>query len=262
MGHEFTSHLAQKFTHLGFITYCFLFAFVGIASKHIPSGYRGIALKTLFCEKKIIMASCYGKQTSTAQTGNEATLQLCPYLPILKSDSELGALELTLFQTKEDYEQGFKLMNDVIIEGRTWPFLEIFSDMESYKNYFHSHSAFAVKFYDKEAYGHDVLGCFYVKPNFPGRCSHVCNGGFITNPKYRNKGIGTFMADNFKRLAKDLGYRASLFNLVFANNLASVSTWRKSGYTQLAVIPKVAILNGSEGYVDAYQFHCDFYPDE
>lgn len=26
---------------------------------------------------------------------------------------------------------------------------------------------------------HGVAGCFYVKPNFPGRCSHVCNGGFI-----------------------------------------------------------------------------------
>ena len=46
------------------------------------------------------------------------------------------------------------------------------------------------------------------------------------------------------------------------NNMASVKLWRKLGYTQLSVIPKVAVLEGSEGYVDAYQFHYDFYADE
>lgn len=208
------------------------------------------------------MASCYGKTKSANPSGNEATFQLCPYLPISKAVAlQAGAvadLELTLFHTELDFEQGFKLMNDVIIEGKTWPFLDIFEDVNAYKGYFHSHSAFAVK----EKNGNDILGCFYIKPNFPGRCSHVCNGGFITNPKYRGYGIGAFMGENFKRLAKDLGYRASLFNLVFANNMASVKLWRKLGYTQLSVIPKVAVLEGSEGYVDAYQFHYDFYADE
>jgi GNAT superfamily N-acetyltransferase len=133
--------------------------------------------------------------------------------------------------------------------------------MESYKGYFHSHSAFAVKFKDQEKYGTDILGCFYVKPNFPGRCSHVCNGGFITNRKYRGYGVGAFMGENFKRLAKDLGYRASLFNLVFATNAPSVKLWRSLGYKQIATIPKVAVLEGEAGYVDAYQFHCDFYEE-
>jgi RimJ/RimL family protein N-acetyltransferase len=211
------------------------------------------------------MASCYGKQTSVAPSGNEETLEKCPYLPISKIFEINGIsseLELTLFTTEDDFFQGLRLMNHVIIEGKTWPFLDVFSDVESYKNYFHSHSAFAVKFKDQLTNLNEILGCFYIKPNFPGRCSHVCNGGFITNPKFRGMGIGAFMGENFKRLAKDLGYRSSLFNLVFANNAASVKLWRKLGFTQLAVIPKVAVLEGSEGYVDAYQFHCDFYPDE
>jgi len=207
------------------------------------------------------MASCYGKVKSTVPSGNEVTKQLCPYLPIQKTvDSK--DLELTLFHSDEDYQQGFQLMNDVIVEGKTWPFMDVFEDMDSYKSYFHSHSAFAVKFQDTGVHGNDVLGCFYIKPNFPGRCSHVCNGGFITNPSYRGLGVGAFMGENFKRLAKDLGYRASLFNLVFANNTASVKLWQKLGFTQLAIIPKVAVLEGSEGYVDAYQFHCDFYAEE
>lgn len=53
-----------------------------------------------------------------------------------------------------------------------------------------------------------------VKPNFPGRCSHICNGGFITRLDSRDRGVGTVMGLSFLRLARDLGYRASYFNLV------------------------------------------------
>lgn len=67
-------------------------------------------------------------------------------------------------------------------------------------SYFHSHASFAVHFADQDMYGSDLLGCFYIKPNFPGRCSHVCNGGFITNPQHRGLGVGTFMGENFKIL--------------------------------------------------------------
>ena len=57
---------------------------------------------------------------------------------------------------------------------------------------------------------------------------------------------------------RDLGFKSSLFNLVFANNEASVRLWRKLGYTELTCLPKVAQLNGSPDLVDAYQFHYDF----
>eukprot|EP00602_Paraphysomonas_sp_CaronLab_P011013 CAMPEP_0185019736 /NCGR_PEP_ID=MMETSP1103-20130426/2334_1 /TAXON_ID=36769 /ORGANISM="Paraphysomonas bandaiensis, Strain Caron Lab Isolate" /LENGTH=132 /DNA_ID=CAMNT_0027550201 /DNA_START=249 /DNA_END=647 /DNA_ORIENTATION=+ len=130
--------------------------------------------------------------------------------------------------------------------------------MAQYRAYFHSHASFAVRFSDQITYGTEILGCFYVKPNFPGRCSHVCNGGFITHPKYRGLGIGTFMGEAFKKIAKDLGYRCSLFNLVFANNTSSVALWKKLGFVELAVIPGAAVLNGTDGYVDAIQMFYDF----
>lgn len=59
-----------------------------------------------------------------------------------------------------------------------------------------------------------VWGAFYIKPNFPGRCSHVCNGGFITDTRRRRRGVARLMGQAFLRLAKDLGYKASYFNLV------------------------------------------------
>jgi hypothetical protein len=57
---------------------------------------------------------------------------------------------------------------------------------------------------------------------------------------------------------KDLGFKSSLFNLVFANNASSVRLWRHLGFTELACIPKVANLKGSADLVDAYQFYFDF----
>ncbi|KAK1084765.1 Protein spt10 [Friedmanniomyces endolithicus] len=34
----------------------------------------------------------------------------------------------------------------------------------------------------------ECLGSFYVKPNYPGRSSHVCNGGFLVTDAARNRG--------------------------------------------------------------------------
>lgn len=38
------------------------------------------------------------------------------------------------------------------------------------------------------------LGSFYIKPNYPGRSSHVCNAGFLVTHVRRNAGVGTLMA--------------------------------------------------------------------
>ncbi|CAM9176679.1 unnamed protein product [Ectocarpus sp. 4 AP-2014] len=110
---------------------------------------------------------------------------------------------------------------------------------------------------DERDAGVKVWGAFYIKPNFPGRCSHVCNGGFITDPRRRQRGVAKLMGHAFLRFAKDLGYRASYFNLVFRSNEASLRLWRGLGFTELAVVPKAARLKGIDGLVDAIQFHYD-----
>ena len=209
------------------------------------------------------MASCYGDDIGGSKLdGRLLSPERCPYLPIRDCVSLPSAataeIQLSNFQSDSEMLQGFDLMNSVITEGRSWPFMDPFPDMLSYRKYFHSHDSFAVTFTDKETDGFEILGCFYVKPNFPGRCGHICNGGFITNPKFRGLGIGKFMGRHFKILAKDLGYKASLFNLVFANNDASINLWRSLGYQEIARIPKAANLEGSAELVDAIQVYCDF----
>lgn len=39
------------------------------------------------------------------------------------------------------------------------------------------------------------LGSFYIKPNYPGRSSHVCNGGFLVTDGARNRGVGRLMGE-------------------------------------------------------------------
>ena len=48
------------------------------------------------------------------------------------------------------------------------------------------------------------LGSFYVKPNYPGRSSHVCNGGFLVTISARNKGVGKSMGQCYLDWAPQL----------------------------------------------------------
>ncbi|KAJ5316760.1 hypothetical protein PENANT_c016G00572 [Penicillium antarcticum] len=98
------------------------------------------------------------------------------------------------------------------------------------------------------------LGTFYIKPNYPGRCSHICNAGFITTSAARGRGVGYAMGEAYLDIAPRLGYTYSVFNLVFANNPASIRIWDKLGFSVIGRVPKAARLENSEELVDALIF--------
>jgi ribosomal protein S18 acetylase RimI-like enzyme len=116
-------------------------------------------------------------------------------------------------------------------------------------------------------FDNSVLGSFYIKPNYPHRSAHICNGGFLVVPAYQKDfGIGTFMGREFVLLAADLGYKGSMFNLVYSTNVGSIAVWKKLGFTHLSTIPECGLVvvrdaNGvplpEEKYVDALQFYCN-----
>ncbi|RDW78558.1 GNAT family N-acetyltransferase [Aspergillus mulundensis] len=97
----------------------------------------------------------------------------------------------------------------------------------------------------------ECLGTFYVKPNYPGRCSHVCNAGFLTTNAARNQGVGMVMGKAYLHFAPLLGYKYSVFNLVFENNVASVKIWERLGFSVIGRVPGAARLANSEALVDA-----------
>lgn len=48
------------------------------------------------------------------------------------------------------------------------------------------------------------LGTFYIKPNYPGRCCHIANGGFMTCRAKRQLGVGKVMGEAYIEWAANL----------------------------------------------------------
>jgi len=171
-------------------------------------------------------------------------------LPIRQQLKAGESIELDWMITQEK-EAVRELLNQVIVEGLTYPQANPLSETE-FAAYWLVADAFVVrKIPDSE-----VLGAFYIKPNFPGRCSHICNAGFIVQPEYRGKGIGKLMGEKMLEIAANLGYKAVMFNLVFASNIASIKIWQSLGFELIGRIPAAAHLKDGR-VVDALMFYKD-----
>ncbi|HCF29774.1 MAG TPA: GNAT family N-acetyltransferase [Cyanobacteria bacterium UBA11049] len=168
------------------------------------------------------------------------------YLPIHKTLRDGTPVELGWMRPQEQ-EAVRSLLNRVILEGQTYPQDRPLSVAE-FVAYWESADAFVVRG------AGEVLGAFYLKPNFPGRCSHISNAGFIVQPAMRGLGIGRFMGEEMLKIATSLGYSAVMFNLVFETNIPSIRLWESLGFATIGRIPKaVKLFDGS--LVDALMMY-------
>ncbi|KAK0362008.1 Protein spt10 [Friedmanniomyces endolithicus] len=104
----------------------------------------------------------------------------------------------------------------------------------------------------------ECLGSFYVKPNYPGRSSHVCNGGFLVTDAARNRGVGRLMGEGYLEWAPKLGYTYSVFNLVYETNVASLRIWDGLGFKRIGRVKGCGNLKSfPDQYVDAIIFGRD-----
>lgn len=163
--------------------------------------------------------SAYQGTPSDGKHNHQLLTHLIPYQSTLKDGRRV---EVDFFRhsptdiEEDEWYVGMALMNLVIREGRSWPFEAEFTSVDDWRAYFLSHTAFVVRALDNgmdaarrnSSSPGEILGCFYIKPNFPGRCSHVANGGFITAPRFRGLGIGRLMGKVFLRAARDTGYKS------------------------------------------------------
>ncbi|KAA1079313.1 hypothetical protein PGT21_007574 [Puccinia graminis f. sp. tritici] len=187
------------------------------------------------------------------------------------------------------------LFDSIVAEGRTYPQEEELA-LDGFKNYFLSHDVFigvldafpapnespdGLRANQEEGISIEetdplslmdlisdrpleeiIAGIYYIKPNYPGRSAHCCNGGFVVDPRHRGRKVGKTLARSFLHYAPLLGYRASVFNLVYKNNLASIAIWDSLGFQRVGLIPNAGRLksatknadgqsNEDEEYVDA-----------
>ncbi|MGJ5675458.1 MAG: N-acetyltransferase family protein [Nostochopsis sp.] len=170
-------------------------------------------------------------------------------LPLYKSLKNGIKVELD-YMHPEEQEEVRKLLNLVILEGKTYPQKQPLSPSE-FAAFWLNQDAFVVKRAAESAtlQSKEIWGAFYLKPNFPGRCSHICNAGFIVQPDKRGLGIGRFMGESMLSIAASLGYEGVIFNLVFANNIASIHLWKSLGFQTIGQIPRAVKLDTQQ--VDA-----------
>ncbi|OLL24466.1 L-azetidine-2-carboxylic acid acetyltransferase [Neolecta irregularis DAH-3] len=102
------------------------------------------------------------------------------------------------------------------------------------------------------------LGCFFIKPNYPGRCSHVANSGFLVAHAHRNQGIGKELAKAFLKYCPQLGYKSCVFNLVFATNKSSIRLWESLGFEKIGTVKNAARLKGHQGLTNAFIYGYQF----
>ncbi|PKX94602.1 putative histone acetyltransferase Spt10 [Aspergillus novofumigatus IBT 16806] len=96
------------------------------------------------------------------------------------------------------------------------------------------------------------LGSFNIRPNYPGRSSHVCNGMFLVTDAARNRGVGRLMGEGYLEWAPKLGYTYAVFNLVYESNVASCRIWDALGFKRIGKVPNAGKVLSSPGeYVDA-----------
>lgn len=170
-----------------------------------------------------------------------------PLIKVLKT----GMLVELDYMHPQEQEVVRALLNVVIVEGKTYPQKRPLSQVE-FSTYWLSKDAFVVRTSVQDATHKpkEILGAFYLKPNFPGRCCHICNAGFIVQPGFGSQGIGRFMGEAMLLIAANLGYEAVMFNLVFETNIPSITLWQSLGFEIIGRIPRAAKL-GDEQVVEA-----------
>ena len=160
-------------------------------------------------------------------------------------------MRLERYRAEEHEAAIFPILKEAVDEGQTYP-QDTMETIEDFRAFYASHDLFVAV---EEDTG-ETVGSFYVKPNFPGRCSHVCNAGFLVRRDRRKRGISHFLGRAYLTIARDLGYKASLFNLVFVSNAASIRMCEGMGLVEVGRIPKAGDLKGI-GFTDAIMFYRD-----
>ena len=96
-----------------------------------------------------------------------------------------------------------------------------------------------------------VIAGFFLKSNFPGRAKHIANAGYMVRQAARGKGLGRLLCEASLTLAKQHGFQAIQFNVVFSENLPAVALYKRLGFGIIGTIPK-AIRNPDGNYQDGY----------
>ena len=150
------------------------------------------------------------------------------------------------YATESDKPAIWQIINAVIAGGDTYVFDPKTPEHEMLDYWFTADKHVYVAENDGE-----IVGTFWLKPNYPGLGSHVCNAAYMVSPTAFGKGIGRKMADYSLDEARRLGFTAMQFNFVVSSNTAAVKLWQSIGMEIIGEIPD-AFNHRELGLTNAY----------
>jgi L-amino acid N-acyltransferase YncA len=96
-----------------------------------------------------------------------------------------------------------------------------------------------------------VVGAYTLRPNHPGRGSHIATASYGVDTSLHGSGVGRALGAHSLTRARAAGYRAIQFNFVVSTNTAALRLWQALGFRVLATLP-AAFHHRQLGPVDAY----------
>lgn len=136
--------------------------------------------------------------------------------------------------TGGEIEQLFMIFSDVVAKGEGYPQAPPLT-----------RAAFAATWVEpvsgvvgaRPAQGGDLLGAYYLKPNFGARAAHIANAGYVVAADARGRGVGRALVEDSIWRAPLFGFDAVQFNLVFVSNPAR-SLYEELGWREIGRIPE------------------------
>jgi len=146
----------------------------------------------------------------------------------------------------------FAIFQEVLSRGDVFPYPEETSAAE-FAEIWLAPNSFSYVAVDDQANG-EILGAYYVKPQWPGRGSHVATATYMVAERARGRGIGRILGEHSLKAAQERGYSAMQFNLVISTNEPAVALWKKIGFKIIGTVPG-GFRHRDLGDVDTYLMH-------
>jgi L-amino acid N-acyltransferase YncA len=100
----------------------------------------------------------------------------------------------------------------------------------------------------------EVVGCYMLRRNQPGRGAHVANAAYVVGRAAFGTGVGYAMGAHSLEEARRLGFAAVQFNFVVNTNDRAVALWKRLGFVEVGRLPRV-FQHPTLGLVDALVMH-------
>ena len=136
------------------------------------------------------------------------------------------------FATEADWQHIWALFQHVASAGDVFAYDESTSEDVARKLWFVAPSVCYVCEVDGA-----FAGTYFVRPNQPGRGSHVANGGYMVDPGFRGRGLAVALCEHSLVVARRLGFTAMQFNFVVSTNTGAVRAWEKCGFAVAGRLP-------------------------